>query len=169
MDSGGRIDVGRVRSAEDISATACLFRAYVDSLGINLAFQDFEAEMESFPGKYAPPGGELLLARDENGTPVGCVGLRPLKIQRSQRCCEGKRLYILPEKRGLGIGKKLIKAMLDVAAGLGYHEVVLDTLPSMAQGISLYKNAGFVPTAPYYYTPLAGTIFLSRKLRSSSL
>ncbi len=42
----------------------------------------------------------------------------------------------------------------------------LDTLPSMVEAIALYKNFGFAPIASYYETPLSGTIFLARKLRS---
>src|SRR3712207_9163370 len=65
----------------DLKATVKLFRAYASSLDVDLSYQNFEAEMEAMPGKYAPPAGELLLARDRGGTPIGCVGLRPLDAQ----------------------------------------------------------------------------------------
>jgi Acetyltransferase (GNAT) family len=90
-----------VRTANDLASTVRLFRAYASSLDIDLSYQGFEAEMEAMPGKYAPPSGELLLARDSNGTPVGCVGLRPIE---PHGCCEVKRLYVSPEVRGLGLG-----------------------------------------------------------------
>ena len=150
-----------VRSSEDLKATVCLFKAYADSLGISLAFQDFDTELEALPGKYASPSGELLLARDSSDKPVGCVALRPIA---PLGCCEMKRLYILPAGRGLGIGKALVNAILDVADSLGYREIKLDTLSSMVEAISLYKTAGFVPTTPYYDTPLAGTVFLARSV-----
>jgi hypothetical protein len=47
--------------------------------------------MEAMPGQYAPPAGELLLTRYSNGTPVGCVGLRPIE---PPGCCEMKRLCL---------------------------------------------------------------------------
>ena len=78
-----------VRTTNDLASTVKLFRAYASSLDIDLSYQDFEPEMEAMPGKYAPPAGELLLARYPNGTPVGCVGLRPIE---PQGCCEMKRL-----------------------------------------------------------------------------
>ena len=58
--------------------------------------------MEAMPGKYAPPAGELLLARDSNNTAVGCVGFRPIE---PHGCCEMKRLYVSLEVRGFGLGE----------------------------------------------------------------
>ncbi|PJN95421.1 GNAT family N-acetyltransferase, partial [Amaricoccus sp. HAR-UPW-R2A-40] len=57
---------------EDVEDARRLFRAYVDSLGIDLGFQDVETELATLPGKYAPPGGAILLARDAGGRAVGC-------------------------------------------------------------------------------------------------
>src|SRR6266403_2550613 len=110
----------------DLASTVRLFRAYASSLDIDLSYQGFEAEMEAMPGKYAPPAGELLLARYSNGTPVGCVGLRPIE---PQGCCEMKRLYVSPEMRGLGLGEKLVDAVVKEAERIGYREMRLDTLP----------------------------------------
>lgn len=159
------VSIERARSAQDLEATAQLFAAYADSLGLDLSFQEFDNELKSLPGKYAPPTGEILLARNGNGTAVGCVAVRPLS---PPDCCEMKRLYILPAGRGLGVGKKLLHEILDIAASLGYNEIKLDTLPSMSQAISLYESAGFSPTTPYYKTPLSGTNFLARQLQTSS-
>jgi hypothetical protein len=64
-----------VRSATDLQTTARLFDAYASSLGIDLSYQDFAVELAILPGKYAAPAGELLLARDMTGEPLGCVGL----------------------------------------------------------------------------------------------
>ena len=79
-------------------------------------------------------------------------------------CCEMKRLYVLPEGRGSGIGRNLVFTILEVAARLAYREVKLDTLPSMLKAIALYKEAGFVETEPYYDTPVEGTVFLAREI-----
>jgi ribosomal protein S18 acetylase RimI-like enzyme len=86
------------------------------------------------PGKYAPPAGELLLARYSNGPPVGCVGLRPIE---PQGCCEMKRLYVSPETRGFGLGERLVDAVVKEAARIGYREMRLDTLPSRTGAIAL--------------------------------
>jgi ribosomal protein S18 acetylase RimI-like enzyme len=150
-----------VRTANDLASAVKLFRAYASSLDIDLSYQDFEAEMEAMPGKYAPPAGELLLARYPNGTPVGCVGLRPLE---PPGCCEMKRLYVSPEVRGCGLGERLVDAVVKEAERIGYREMRLDTLPSMAGAIALYRKLGFEPIEPYYETPVIGTIFMRRSL-----
>ena len=153
--------IAAVRSANDLTSTVRLFRAYASSLDIDLSHQDFEAEMESMPGSYAPPAGELLLARYPNDTPVGCVGLRPIQ---PLGCCEMKRLYVSPEGRGFGLGEKLVNAIVKEAERIGYREMRLDTLPSMAGAIALYRKLGFEPIEPYYDTPVIGTIFMRRSL-----
>ena len=150
-----------VRSAADLEATVQLFQAYVTSLGIDLAYQDFATEVATMPGKYAPPSGELLLARDAKGEPLGCVGLRSLP---HDGCCEMKRLYVSPSGRGLGLGRKLVDAILKEATRIGYREIRLDTLPDMVEALALYRQAGFTPINSYYLTPVVGTKFLSRSL-----
>ena len=145
------------RSASDREAVARLFEAYAAALGIDLSFQDFAAELAALPGKYAPPAGELLLARDEHAAPLGCVGLRPLG---PDGCCEMKRLYVAPSGRG----RALVEAIIAEAIRIGYREMRLDTLPSMTEAIVLYRKAGFGPIEPYYDTPIAGTLFLARSL-----
>lgn len=156
------IQIRPVRSADDLRAIVELFQAYASSLEIDLSYQDFAAEMAAMPGKYAPPRGELLLACDRgDGTPLGCVGLRPLP---TDGCCEMKRLYICPSARGRGLGRTLIDAIIAEAERIGYREMRLDTLSTMAEAISLYEAAGFTPTARYYETPVANTLFFARAL-----
>jgi ribosomal protein S18 acetylase RimI-like enzyme len=153
--------IAPVRASSDLKAVIELFRAYAAALGVDLSYQDFAGELATMPGKYAAPLGELLLARDPSGTPLACVGLRPLP---QAGCCEMKRLYVLPEGRGLGLGRALVDAVVRAAIGIGYREMRLDTLPTLAAAISLYEKAGFERMDPYYDTPLAGTIFMRRYL-----
>ncbi|MES2253872.1 MAG: GNAT family N-acetyltransferase [Pseudomonadota bacterium] len=146
-----------VRSPDDLAAAKTLFEAYAASLGINLSYQNFVEEMAAMPGKYAPPKGELLLARSPDGAALGCVGLRPLP---SDGDCEMKRLYVTPEGRGLGLGKALAERVIDEARRIGYRRMLLDTLPSLATAVALYDRMGFVRIPAYYETPIPGTIFM---------
>jgi ribosomal protein S18 acetylase RimI-like enzyme len=129
-------------------------------LPIDLGYQDFDEELASLPGKYAPPSGALLLARNERGVAIGCVALRAF----GEGVCEMKRLYVAPEGRGAGLGRALAEAIIEAARAAGYREMRLDTLASMAGAQALYRALGFVEIARYYDTPIEGTVFMSLKL-----
>ncbi len=98
--------------------------------------------------------------------PIGCVGLRPVGPDGA---CEMKRLYVAPGGRGLGLGRRLIVAIVREAERIGYREMRLDTLPSMLAAQELYRSVGFVPIAPYYETPVSGTVFMRRPLEGSRM
>lgn len=153
--------IARAGTPAQVAAVARLFRDYAASLPVDLAYQDFEGELAALPGKYAPPAGALLLAQDAAGAALACVALRAMAAEGR---CEMKRLYVAPRGRGLGLGRAMAEAVCAEAARLGYREICLDTLPTMAEAQSLYARLGFVETAAYYDTPIAGTRFLARRL-----
>jgi ribosomal protein S18 acetylase RimI-like enzyme len=150
-----------VRTADDLRSTVALFDAYARSLPVDLGYQDFGAELASLPGKYAPPRGELLLARRADGQALGCVGLRPLEAEGA---CEMKRLYLAPEARGTGLGRALAEAVVRRAREIGYGELRLDTLATMTSAIGLYGQMGFARIEPYYAPTPSGTIFMALRL-----
>ena len=164
MDNASPVIIRSARSPGELEVAAQLFTAYAQSLGLNLDFQDFTTEVRTLPGKYTPPEGEILLACDFEDKAVGCVAMRSLQVPG---CCEMKRLYVLPAGRGLGIGKKLVDAILNQASCSGYREIRLDTLSTMHKAIQLYEKSGFERIEAYYKTPLENTVFLARHLPTS--
>ena len=136
------IEIGfQERDRDEIVA---MLREYEAGLGISLFFQEFEAEIAALPGAYAPPGGEIMVARDQTGVPVGCVALRPVPGEPGS--CEMKRLYVLPAGRGTGLGRRLAVAVMQEARRLGYRRMVLDTLPWLHEAQTLYRSLGFRQT-----------------------
>jgi GNAT superfamily N-acetyltransferase len=130
-----------------------LFREYQEALGIDLSFQDFETELQTLPGDYAPPRGRLLLA---DGLPAGCVAMRPL----AGDTYEMKRLYVRPPFRKTGLGRELAERILLEARAAGYRRMCLDTLPAMTGAQRLYEILGFREIPPYRHNPIEGTRFL---------
>lgn len=149
----------------DRAALVALLKAYEAGIGISLDFQSFDAELTALPGKYVPPDGALLIARNEAGDLLGTVALRAL--DRAQGICEMKRLYVAPAGRGQGLGRKLAEAVTGQARSLGYSAMRLDTLPTMQDAQRLYEVLGFREIANYNGNPIAGTRFLEKDLTAS--
>jgi putative acetyltransferase len=147
------------QSAQDLAATAEIFREYALGLGVDLCFQDFDAELADLPGDYAPPRGALLLA-SVDGIVAGCCALRPLDSSDYVNAAEMKRLYVRPAFRGMGLGRQLADAILDAARIAGYGSVLLDTLDDMEIARAMYEDLGFKEIPPYYHNPLAGAHYL---------
>lgn len=138
------------RFPEDAGTVRILFRAYLDGLGIDLAYQGVEAELAELPGRYVPPLGAVLLARDAAGQAVGVVAMWPV----APGVAEMKRLYIQPAGRGQGLGHRLVAAIVAAARAAGYARMRLDTLASMGPAQAAYRAAGFRPIANYNANPL---------------
>ena len=105
------------------------------------------------PSVYAPPG-VVLLASDEHGRPVGCVGLRDL----GDGIAEVRRLFVVSRGRGSGWGRRLMEGLLERARAGGLERLVLTTLPTMTDALALYRSLGFVACAPYVENPTAGVL-----------
>lgn len=136
-----------------------MLREYVEWIGLDLAFQEIDAELSGLPGEYAPPRGALFVAV-EGERHLGMIALRPL----DGSIAEMKRLYVRPEARGRGLARRLIARLCDEGKRLNYTELRLDTLPKMGEAQALYETYGFVDIEPYYETPIAGTRFMAKKI-----
>jgi carbonic anhydrase len=149
----------RASAPHDLRRARRLFEQYAAWLGVDLGFQGFAEELATLPGRYAPPGGRLLIALRRRRA-VGCIAVRP----HADRVCELKRLYVLPEARGNGVGELLARAALRFASARGYRRAVLDTLATMAPALALYRRIGFTECPPYYANPHPDVVYLARDL-----
>lgn len=136
-----------------------LFEEYAASLDIDLCFQDFERELETLPGQYAPPEGSIIIAFSDD-EPAGCAALRRLE----SNVCEMKRLYVKPGHRGKGIGRALAGAVIERAREIGYASIKLDTLQSMTEANALYRSLGFMECAPYRHNPCECPVYMELSL-----
>ena len=143
-------------TAADLDAIRALWREYAAWLGADLA-PGMDAELAGLPGRYARPGGTLLLAKGGDGQVLGCVAVRPLAIPGA---CELKRLYVRDAGRGRGAGRALVSAALAFAERAGHGQMLLDTLPRMDAAQRLYRALGFTPVPSYNGDTTPGLLFL---------
>lgn len=124
---------------------------HVDELHLVDAYFDrggFEAELAGLPGKYAPPDGDLLLARCDGET-AGCVALRAL----DDGACEMKRMFVYPRFQGRGIGRVLGAAIVEEGRRAGHRVMRLDTSRRQEAALTLYRTLGFREVPAYYALP----------------
>jgi putative acetyltransferase len=145
-------------TAEFVAARALIeeYAAQIHALmGVDLCFQNLEAELDHLPDMYGPPSGCLWLA-SRDGEWAGCCALRRL----DEAVCEMKRLYVKPSARGSNLGRQLTQNAVIKARMLGYRRMVLDTLKDMIAAQTLYRSLGFKETGPYYLNPVAGVTYM---------
>jgi GNAT superfamily N-acetyltransferase len=156
-----RIELWQV--GDPIDPVRLIFSEYAQGLGIDLCFQNFDAELRDLPGEYAAPAGALLLAHVD-GQLAGCGAFRPLADVDYANACEMKRLYVRPAFRCLGLGRLIAQALIDGAVQAGHSVMLLDTLDDMEAARGLYAALGFVEIPPYYFNPLPGAHYLKVEL-----
>jgi len=151
--------IASVESASQIAQVRELFEEYWASFGFTPCFQNFGAEVTGLPGDYTPPRGRLALAMID-GQAAGCVALRQFDAER----CEAKRLFVRPQFRNRGVGRRLLDWVIAEAREAGYREMVGDTMPVMEKALEMYGRLGFERTKPYSDHPTPGAIYLRLKL-----
>lgn len=144
----GKILIKTAQTKEDYLLAKKLILEYVAWLGIDLSFQNFDAEMAALPEMYNEQNGGLFLAF-KNDEAIGIAGLRRFSITES----EVKRMFVKEEARGFGIGKLLLQKCIETARKAGYNKIKLDTVDFMQTAIKLYIDNGFVEIPAYRYNP----------------
>ena len=145
-----------IHRAIDVAIVRELFLEYAQSLGIDLAFQDFEREVASLPGDYDP-----ILVAHWNSEVAGCVALHGW----DRDVCEMKRLYVRPAFRGHAIGRALAERIIVEAREKRFARMRLDTLPIMREAQELYRSLGFLEIPPYRFNPIDGSKFMELDLQ----
>ena len=125
-----------------------------------MCFQSFNEELAGLPWEYAPPWGRLLLASAES-VPAGCVALHKIEDD----VCEMKRLYVRPQFRGTGLGRRLAEEIIVQAREIGYRRMRLDTVVAvMGRAVELYRALGFQEIAPYRENPIPSALYMEKIL-----
>lgn len=140
-----------------------LIRTYVANVQQPECFQGLDMELADLAHTYPSPSGGFQLAW-VNGVAAGCCAFRAIHDADHANACEMKRLYVDPAYRRLGLGHRLVEAVMDAARVAGYGVMLLDTLTEMEAARTLYEDMGFVPIPPYSQSPIPGAHHLMAEL-----
>jgi GNAT superfamily N-acetyltransferase len=108
----------------------------------------------------------VLVARDDDGTPLGCGALRPLE----PGAAELKRMYVVPAARGRGVSRLLLSGLEAEAAARGWTTLRLETGTRQPEAVGLYSSAGYrpVPAFGHYVGDDTGdSLYFAREITSA--
>jgi DNA-binding MarR family transcriptional regulator/GNAT superfamily N-acetyltransferase len=120
---------------------------------LNARFESGFDPAHSIPAEaeeLVPPAGLLLIAR-LRGRPVGCGALK----FHAGAPADLKRMWVAPEARGLGLGRRILAELERRAAAAGFHKVRLETNRSLNEAIQLYRSSGYREVAAFNEEPYA--------------
>lgn len=86
--------------------------------------------------------GSIYFVAEEDGQLIGGSGIYPTEGLPAG-CAELVKLYLSGNTRGKGIGKQLMEKCFESAKAMGYTQLYLETLPQLAQAVTMYEKAGF--------------------------
>ena len=159
-----------VEADEDLEIVRGLFVEYADCIfelvrphSLSLAKRLSEKalkEANCLPGEYTKPKGSILLAEYE-GAIAGCIAVSEI----AEGVCEFKRIYVKPQFRRMGIGKKLSDEIIEKARHLQYKRMRLHTNDELFIGAKeLYTSIGFKETGHIERSPLKNSVHMELKL-----
>lgn len=146
------LHVARLRA--DHPDAAALLGAYLAEIARRLGGFDPARSVSADPEEMTPPRGVFLVLY-EGERAVACGGVKTL----SDGVAEIKRMFVSPDARGRGHGRRILAALEAEARALGHRRIVLDTAAPLAEAEALYVSAGYRRVAPYNDNPYATAWF----------
>ena len=135
------ISIRPIRSPDD-AAMAAIIRTVMPEFGASGAgFAINDPEVDWMSRAYAEPRHAYFVVERE-GAVIGGAGVAPL-VGDNGDTCELRKMYFLPEARGIGAGAAMMAACLDAARSIGFKQCYLETLTGMDAAMRLYERSGF--------------------------
>jgi GNAT superfamily N-acetyltransferase len=139
-------------AAVDSGDGAVLAQAMRDEIAIMYDGLDLDGDHMPRAGaaELSPPGGAFLVGYADDRLAC-CGGVKRLDDRR----CEIKKMYVVPELRGRGVARALLRELESVARGLGYAVARLDTGPKQVGARGLYESEGYAEIPDFNSNPVA--------------
>ena len=126
----------------DNRAIATIIRQTLTEFGANKPGTVYYDDSTDHLFELFREAGSAYFIAEMNGEIVGGAGIFPT-AGLPANTAELVKMYLLPQARGIGLGKKLMETATDKARELGYENLYLETMPELRQAIKAYEKAGF--------------------------
>jgi putative acetyltransferase len=152
----------RIRGGDDADAVAAaaVVRQVLHEHGLAFDPHGLDADILAPGARYNAGGGAFFVAVDGTDRVVGTAGL----LRTGPTSGEVRKMFLLPEARGQGVGRALLDAVLGAARARGLERLTLTTRSRYGRAIRLYERAGFRPAGPAA-GPRAGDPGIAYELR----
>ena len=126
----------------DDQAVARIIRTVMPEFGARGAgFAINDPEVDWMSRAYAEPRSAYYVV-ERGGEVLGGGGVAPL-AGGDGAVCELRKMYFLPQGRGLGAGAAMMDKCLQAARGFGFRQCYIETLTGMDAAMRLYQRSGF--------------------------
>lgn len=153
---------------EDNQPLAAIIRKTLEEFGANHpGTVYFDPTTDALFQLFSNTPGSVYFVAEKGGVIVGGGGIFP-SHGLPPDTCELVKMYLLPEVRGLGLGRKIIEACIQFAKDSGYQNIYIETMPELKKAMDTYEKFGFV----YLDGPLGQTghfgceLWMLKKLES---
>jgi putative acetyltransferase len=111
--------------------------------GLNWEPQGADQDVLEIEKFYLTTGGEFWVIEKQNQI-VGTAAYYPIK-HRGEKAVEIRKMYLLPQVRGLGLGKYLLHKLENTIAARGFNQIWIETASVLHEAVKLYENHGYQP------------------------
>jgi putative acetyltransferase len=131
-------------SNTDITSIKGVVFTVLKEYGLNPDEGGKDFDLSDIEKNYFNHNGYFGALTDNNNLLIGTFGLFPI----SNKTCELRKMYLLKEYRGKGLGNFMLNEAINIAKEKNYNKIILETIEPLKEAISLYKKYGFKEIRP---------------------
>lgn len=128
--------------ADDRAIAAAIIRSVLAEYGLGWEPEGADRDVLDVEACYQQAGGEFWVI-EQHGKLVGTGAYYP--IQRGQHAAEIRKMYLLPEARGQGVGRFLLQALETAIATRHFEQIWIETASVLTEAVKLYESSGYKP------------------------
>lgn len=145
----------RLATNQDRERITALVFGILAEYGLQPDVESSESDLKDIEETYLKSGGIFELIEDKRGNLLGTIGLCPL----DESTCKLRKMYLVPEARGRGLGRHMLERAIDHAKRLGFEIIILETVSVMKEAIRLYTRRGFQPIRQESVSPRCDQVY----------